>query len=514
MYALTPEIMRKIDAEQALTKENGERTLMLSAGLCAVQVIMRKSRGRVASVLCGAGNNGGDGYVIGKYLSCCGWDVKIFEYAPAKKRTPAAEFFRDEAKEANCAFYTLNRETVTEIMCCDVVVDAVFGTGFKGALDGELSEVFEAIKDCGALKIAIDCPSGVDPVTAKAENGAFYADITACMSYPMRGIYLLPARQYAGKIEVCRICMDYEDIEKNYVFNDIICDEDYIRSVFKPRGMYANKGTFGRALLICGSTEMPGAARLALSGALRMGAGLCELCAPRDVILSASAAFPEPIYTKAAEPCDYTDADIDAVIERAKRSTAVLCGCGLGQSDGVKELVRRLLAFTDCPVVLDADALNVLAGEDWRAEGEVYITPHLMEFSRLTGLSIEEISADKYEIAKRFAGEHNVTLVLKGADTVICSPDGKAAINPTGNGGLAKGGSGDVLAGMLAGILAFHRGFEAPVCAAYLHGAAGDYLCREYSEYSYLTGELARAAGIVLGEILNEKSKRAEYKTE
>ena len=159
-------------------------------------------------------------------------------------------------------------------------------------------------------------------------------------------------------------------------------------------------------------------------------------------------------------------------------------------------------------MVLDADALNVLAGEDWRAEGEVYITPHPLEFSRLTGLTVGEILADKYELAKAFAREHNVTLLLKGADTVICSPDGKAAINPTGNGGLAKGGSGDVLAGMLVGILAFHRGFEAPVCAAYLHGAAGDYLCRELSEYSYLAGELARGAGIVLGEILNEKSKR------
>lgn len=508
MYALTPEIMRKIDAEQALIKENGERTLMLSAGLCAVQVIMRESRGRVASVLCGAGNNGGDGYVIARSLSCCGWDVKIFEYIPEKKRSPAAEFFRNEARETSCVFYPLNKENATEIECCDVIVDAVFGTGFKGAIDGMLSSVFEKIKNSRALKISIDCPSGVDPVTARAENGAFFADMTVCMSYPMRGIYLLPARQYAGRIEVCKICMDYEDIEKSYVFNDIICDEGYIKSVFKPRGMYANKGTFGRALLICGSADMPGAARLALSGALRMGAGICELCAPRDVILSASAAYPEPIYTARAESRELTDADVEFIIERAKKSTALLCGCGLGANDGTRALVRRLLKNIGCPVVLDADALNVLAGEDWRAEGEVYITPHPLEFSRLTGLTVAEILADKYEIAKAFAREHNVTLLLKGADTVICSPDGKAAINPTGNGGLAKGGSGDVLAGMLVGILAFHRGFEAPVCAAYLHGAAGDYLCREYSEYSYLAGELARGAGIVLGEILNEKSKR------
>ncbi len=508
MYAITPELMRKIDAEQAKLQQNGERTLMYNAGLCAVSAIEGKITGERAVILCGAGNNGGDGYVIAEELRLQGWDVTVFNYLPKKKRTDAANHFMHKAKAAGCKMLPLECGEKYEkaLSACDVAVDAVFGTGFHGALPEELTEPMRIASECGAFKVAIDCPSGIDPLCGTVDGTAFIADMTVCMSYPMRGIYLLPARAYCGRIEVCDIGMDYRSIESEYSFTDTVCDKDAIRKVFIKRSADSHKGTYGRCVLICGSEAMPGAARLALSGALRMGPGLCELIAPRSVIACCAAAFPEAIYTEVPDPHEWSDEDVEKINSRAKEASAVLCGCGLGVSEGTQKLVRALCGTESIRLVLDADAINALSVIGFeKAECEMILTPHPKEFSRLTGCGTEEIGASRYSIAKTFASEKNAVLLLKGADTVTAAPDGRVCLNSTGNPGLAKGGSGDVLAGMCAGILAQGKSaFDAASCAAYLHGAAGDLLKKKYSEYGYLTGELASAAAEVLGHALNE----------
>ncbi len=508
MYAITPELMRKIDAEQAKLQPNGERTLMYNAGLCAVSAIEGKITGERAVILCGAGNNGGDGYVIAEELRLQGWDVTVFNYLPKKKRTDAASYFMHKARSAGCKMIALTEGEKFEkaIAECDVIVDAVFGTGFHGALPVELDSVIRTASESGAFKVAIDCPSGIDPLHGTVDGTAFIADMTVCMSYPMRGIYLLPARAYCGSIEVCDIGMDYRSVEAAYSFTDTVCDKDAIRKVFIKRSADSHKGTYGRCVLICGSETMPGAARLALSGALRMGPGLCELIAPRSVIACCAAAFPEAIYTEIPDPSEWNNADTDKIISRAKEASAVLCGCGIGNNAGTQRLVRELAAMDGIRLVLDADAINALSVIGFeRADCEMILTPHPKEFSRLTGYGTEEIGASRYSVAKTFAAEKNAVLLLKGADTVTASPDGRVCLNATGNPGLAKGGSGDVLAGMCAGILAQGKNaFDAAACAAYLHGAAGDLLKEKYSEYGYLTGELASAAAEALGHALNE----------
>ncbi len=508
MYAITPELMRKIDADQAKLQQNGERTLMYNAGLCAVSAIEGKITGGRAVILCGTGNNGGDGYVIAEELRLQGWDVTVFNYLPKKKRTDAASHFMHKARSAGCKMLPLDMGERFEkaISDCDVIIDAVFGTGFHGALPEELSEPMRTAAESGAYKVSIDCPSGIDPLHGTVEGTAFIADMTVCMSYPMRGIYLLPARAYCGRIEVCDIGMDYRSIEAEYSFTDTVCDKEAIRKVFIKRSADSHKGTYGRCVLICGSDAMPGAARLALSGALRMGPGLCELVAPKSVIACCASAFPEAIYTEVPDSSVWSEADKDKIISRIKGASAVLCGCGLGNNEGTQSLVRELCNAENTRLVLDADAINALSVIGFeKADRDMIITPHPKEFSRLTGYGTEEIGASRYSIAKTFAAEKNTVLLLKGADTVTAAPDGRVCLNATGNPGLAKGGSGDVLAGMCAGILAQGKSaFDAAACAAYLHGAAGDLLKEKYSEYGYLTGELASAAAEVLGHALNE----------
>ncbi|MBQ7011499.1 MAG: NAD(P)H-hydrate dehydratase [Clostridia bacterium] len=500
--------MRKIDAEQAKLQTNGERTLMYNAGLCAVQAIEGSVRGGSAVILCGAGNNGGDGYVIAEELCLQGREVYVFNYQPQKRRKNAARYYMHRARSAGCRFRPLadDKHLRQRLKECSVVVDAVFGTGFHGALPEELCSIFELVAESSAYKVAIDCPSGIDPLKGTVENCAFVADMTVCMSYPMRGIYLLPARAYVGKVEVCDIGMDYRAIDAAYDFTDTVCDRDTVRRVFKKRNMFGHKGSFGKVLLICGSEAMPGAAVLALSGALRMGPGLCELCAPDKVIAAASAKFPEALYTRVPDTSQWSDDDVSKLVSRAEGCAAVLCGCGLGNSEGTKKLVQALCSLKDVRVVFDADGINALGECEWRGDGNILLTPHPKEFSRLTKRGVDEINSDRYELAKEFAADKNAVVLLKGADTVVADPSGRVCLNPTGNAGLAKGGSGDVLAGMCVGILGWSSSLlDAASCAAYLHGAAGDLLKSRYSEYGYLTGELAETAARVLGDTLKDE---------
>jgi len=509
MYALTPEIMRRLDSETAAKYKKGGRLLMQNAGLCAVAAIESAVNGeKTAVIFCGCGNNGGDGYVIAAELSARGWDVAVFEHQPKKKRTGDAAWFRSHAKRATRNFYPMKtgKALDMELAGASVIVDAVFGTGFHGALPEDAAEVFAVAANSKALCVAIDCPSGIDPESGKAPGGAFCADLTVCMSYPMRGIYLLPARGYTGRIEVCDIGMDYGEIEKTNVFTDRVADREDIRSIFKRRKINSHKGTYGKVLLICGSEGMPGAARLALSGALRMGPGLCELCSPRSVTEICAAQLPEAIYTAVPDPSEWGEEDIEKILSRAEGCSAVLFGCGIGSTPMGRELAIRLIKGEGGALILDADGVNSIKAEDLQGDEikrQVLLTPHPKEFSRLTGISMEELAESRYSIAKSFASEKNVTLLLKGADTVIAAPDGTVYLNPTGNPGLAKGGSGDVLAGMAAGIAAF--GNTAQTCgwaAAYLHGAAGDSLAKKYSEYGYLVSELPAEAAAVLADII------------
>ena len=518
MHLLTPAVMREIDREAAARIDGGEKTLMRHAGLCVVRICEEyltqqlrqdKKMGQpCAAILCGRGNNGGDGYVVASALAERGWEVAVFEYDPMRERTGSAGDFRRAAQETGCRFLSLcdGPELRSLLSRADVLVDAVFGTGFRGELPGELPELFRFCGSTTAFRIAVDCPSGINPETGDAAPGTFPAQLTAAMSYPMRGSLLLPARQYVGRLKVCDIGIDRRKAEAGRSLNDWMADEAFVRQIFPPRSADTNKGSYGRVLLVCGSEDMPGAAILALSGALRMGVGICELCAPASVCAAAAVRCPEAILTRIPDPSEWTDGIIGRISERASAANAALIGCGLGIHRAVARLVQFLLDKAGCPLILDADALNSSAAEkiDWRfKKREVVLTPHPKELSRLTGRPVPELQKTRYETAKTLSAAWQVTLLSKGADTIIAAPDGRTAINPNGNPGLAKGGSGDVLAGFLAGLAAQkHSPFDAAVCAAYLHGASADRLKEKYSEAGFRTSELPDAAASTLSEVL------------
>lgn len=503
MYVLTPEQIKDSDRKAKEKYGINEKVLMKNAGLSAVSVILRDKPDYTgnALVLCGYGNNGGDGYVVAAELALRGWTVSVAEYKPKKKRTPSSEHFRKAARKL-CSFFDISRMPGDSLSSADIIVDALFGIGYRGTLPDDLEPLILSVNGAGCRKYAIDCPSGIDPLTGKVPGTAFRADVTAAMSYPTRGLYLLPGREYAGKTSVCSIGIDYEKNEADADYADTVGTPATVKEAFARRPADSNKGSYGRLAIICGSNAMPGAALLAIGGALRSGCGYCELISTSKVISAALPVFPEVIYTEIPPLDDCTQDDIDMILGRVGRSDAVLFGCGLGTGKGTAGLASSLIGSQGCPAVFDADGLNCLSASGFTAVGRKCVfTPHPLEFSRLTGIAPE--NTDRYEAAKTYAKEHGVTLLLKGADTVIASPDGSVHFNPTGCAALAKAGSGDVLAGLIAGILA--RTGDCGLSAkagAYIHGACGEMLAERGNEHAVRSAELADMIPDFLNSIL------------
>lgn len=274
----------------------------------------------------------------------------------------------------------------------------------------------------------------------------------------------------------------------------MLTTKEYVKAHLPRRTAESNKGTYGRVLLLCGSGDMRGAAALATLGALRLGAGLVTLASSREVIDALSSSIYEALWLDRSTP---------DILERSDKMQSIGIGCGMGQTAETKQLVTALLDREGAPLVIDADGINVLRGRAYllkEAKREVILTPHPLEFSRLCGLSVEAIQSDREGVAAAFAKEYGVTLLLKGHRTVITDGE-QTFINPTGSSALAKGGSGDVLCGMLCALLA--QGctpLDAAVIAAYLHGEAGEKLAEVYSEYGVLASDLPAAAAKLLCE--------------
>ncbi len=277
----------------------------------------------------------------------------------------------------------------------------------------------------------------------------------------------------------------------------MITTKEYILSHMPKRTAESNKGTYGKVMLICGSGDMRGAAALAALGALRLGAGLVTLASTREVIDALSSNIYEAIWL------DRAAAD---VVSASDKMSAVGIGCGMGTS--ANELVTALIERSGAPLIIDADGINALSGNAAalkKAKRKILLTPHPLEFSRLSGLSVEEIQSSRESVAQSFAKEYGVTLLLKGHGTVITDGD-KLFVNPTGSSALAKGGSGDVLCGMICALCAEGAApIDSAVISAYLHGLAGERLAKIYSEYGVLAGELPAEAAKILSELFAER---------
>jgi NAD(P)H-hydrate epimerase len=459
--------------------------------------------GRIA-VLCGRGNNGGDGFVVARTLMQRGVDCAVFVIGAVADVRGDARINLDILGRLGVTVVEINDEQAwelhfSEISQCTLIVDAIFGTGLKQALGGMLETVVADINASGIPIVAIDLPSGLSADTPHLIGDCIDASMTVTLAAPKLPLILPPGEAHAGDVVIADIGIPTEVIDGlDGPQIELLTRED-ARTLLEPRAADSHKGDFGRVLLIAGSRGKTGAAHLAGMGALRAGAGLVTIATPASCLPIVASLAPEFMTEPLAETGDgqVTVAAMDRIAEF--RQDVIACGPGLGRGASVGEFVRALIDRSESPLVLDADALTVLADDPGRLAGreerDIIITPHPGEMARLVGGTTDEIQANRIDVASEFASTRRVYVVLKGHRTIVATPEGRIFINPTGNAGMATGGTGDVLTGMIAAFLAQLLDAEAACrLAVFLHGIAGDLA--EASE-----GQVAMTATDVLAHI-------------
>ena len=461
-----------------------------------------------AAIFCGPGNNGGDGIAAARLLKGMGCSVRAFLVGDRAKMTPDARAMEEKLQIAGGTlepFDPEDRLQMAWLTTCDVVVDALFGVGLNRPLTGaSLAAVQWMNRFCGPHRpvVACDIPSGVHTDTGEILGEAVHAHMTVTFTCPKPGLYLGEGGPCAGEVRVADIGIPF-DLTSTMIWRKPQRAEamDGVRCVLPRRPRTAHKGDFGRVFILAGSEGYTGAPVLAARAALRTGAGLVFLGVPRE------------IYPIAAVKCDEAmpfplPEKYDMILEKAQGCDVALIGPGLGREPRTEELVRALLADLTIPVVLDADGINALEGHidvlDKRAAPTI-LTPHEGEFHRLTGCDLPV--RDRLTAARDFARAHRCTLILKGHGTVTAAPDGRAWICGAGNPGMAKGGSGDVLAGMIAALLGQKhlngpRGDRSELAAwgVYYHALAGDRCAQELGEYAMTPSDMIEALPAVLKE--------------
>jgi NAD(P)H-hydrate epimerase len=398
----------------------------------------------------------------------------------------------------------------SEISECDLVVDAILGTGFRGPVSGLLETVIADVNGLGIPIVAIDLPTGVSADTHDIDGDAIQASITVTLAAPKLPLVLPPADVYGGDLVIADIGIPASVIEELDGPRVELLTREEMRELVPARAADSHKGDFGRVLVIAGSFGKTGAAHLAALGALKSGAGLVTIATPRSCVAALATMMPEYM----TEPLEETSAGtIDfAAVDRALaiKADVIAIGPGVGRDPSTSAFVQAIVERSGVPLVLDADALNALADDPDRFEGrdgvDMIITPHPGEMARLLGVSVEQVQSDRLEHAREFASAHKVHVVLKGHRTIVAGPDGRSFINLTGNAGMATGGTGDLLTGMIAAWFAQLLDAEAASkLAVYLHGAAGDLAEADEGELALLPTDIAARLGDAVLELTARK---------
>jgi NAD(P)H-hydrate epimerase len=468
--------------------------------------------GRVA-VLCGRGNNGGDGFVVARTLLQRGIDAAVFVVGSLGDVRGDARINLDILGRLGVTVVEIGDEQswelhFSEISQCTLIVDAIFGTGLKTAVTGMLETVIADVNASDIPIVSVDIPSGLSADTPHLIGDCINASMTVTLAVPKLPLILPPGEAYAGDVVIADIGIPYEVIEGLEGKQVELLTPEQLRELVEPRAADSHKGDFGRVTVVAGSRGKTGAAHLTAMGALRSGAGLVTVATPASCLPIVASMAPEYMTEPLGHPGDglVTAAGVDRVLELTQ--DVIVCGPGLGRTPEVGEFVRRFVERATVPMVLDADALTVLADDPGRLIGkderDVIITPHPGEMARLVGASVEEVQANRIEVASDFATTHRVYVVLKGHRTVIATPDGRVYINPTGNPGMATGGTGDVLSGMIGAWLAQLLDAEAACrLAVFLHGAAGDLAEAAEGQVAMTATDLLAHLGDALVGLMN-----------
>lgn len=501
MKITTAEEMRAIDRASTDKFDVPSLTLMENAGGAVAQFILENYKGtdRVA-VVCGKGNNGGDGFVIARKLHQAGRVVEVLLIAsPAELKGDAAAMFErlPVRPVVISSSQELQAESSRSLANCGLIVDALLGTGFKPPVKGLFAEVIAAINGGDKQVVAVDIPSGADSDAMPAQGGAGVARADAIVTFSAPRPAHVFGELTLGPVMVAPIGSPDAAIESKLKL-EVTTARDLARFL-APRPMDSNKGMYGHVLVVGGSLGKSGAAAMAGMAALRAGAGLVTVATAKSALPNV-AGFAAELMT---EPLPETDtggigtASVRSgkLQQLASTMTVVAIGPGIGRHPETVEFVREAVRTLKCPLVIDADGLNAFDGKTELFDGSkraLVLTPHPGEMSRLVGTSVKTVQADRLNVARTFAREHRLVLVLKGSLTVIALPDGTAWVNPTGNPGMATGGTGDILTGMTAGILAQmpNDPARAAIAAAYLHGLAGDLAAERVGEHSLVATDL------------------------
>ncbi len=488
------------ELDRRATEECGipAASLMETAGRRVAQVaevLLRAPGGRRVLVLAGKGNNGGDGLVAARYLRSAGVDVRVLLASP--EGDVSGEPARVQASAAKAGVTILSvaaAHLVEEMAQADLIIDALFGTGFRGPVRGQAAALIEAANRSGKPIVAVDVPSGLQADTGQWEGPCIRATATVTMGLPKIGLLLYPGAEMAGTVYVADIGYPAPLREDASVPTHLVTSE-MIRVLLPARRPDTHKGTYGRVLIVAGSMGFTGAAVLATLGALRTGAGLVVVGVPQSIYAIIASKVTEGMPTPLPDAGGALAPEaLGKVEELAAGADVIAIGPGLSRAPGVARVVDGLLTGSH-PLVIDADALNVLTdrtGALERVHAPAVLTPHPGELGRLTGMSAAEIQRDRLMAARSAATKFRSVVVLKGARTVVATPEGEVFIVPTGNPGMATGGMGDVLTGAVAALIG--QGVppaQAAYAAAYLHGLAADLIAQDRGMVGMLASEVA-----------------------
>jgi len=500
MKVVTAGQMRRIDELAIRERAMPGAVLMDHAGKAVVQEAVERFEPDSVIVVCGKGNNAGDGFVAARELDRRGIRTTLALLKPVEELSgDALDAYRKVPESVRRLVRPSREELQEELVQHDLLIDAIFGTGLRGPLEGEWAAVIQTINAAGVNVLSIDVPSGLSGDAALEVGPHVRAMVTVTIGRPKLGLVLDPGVRATGTVVVADVGFPNDLLEDPRITTNLMT-LDEARALLPPRPPSGNKGTFGKVMILGGSEGMTGAAVLAARAAARSGAGLVYSCYPRALgpIMESHLIEPVKLPLAGAEGW-FTSAMTGRVLEEAEAMDAVAIGPGLGRRPETGKFLAEIITKIKAPLVIDADALNLLAEKVELLAlrpGPTVLTPHPGEAARLLDTSIAEVQKNRLEAFVAFAREYNVVTVLKGAQTITTEPGGQRWINPTGNSGLAKGGSGDVLTGLVVGLLA--QGAPEEVAArlgVFLHGLAGDIAAERHGVRAMLPGDVIEAFG-------------------
>lgn len=503
MKVLTAEQMQGVDRRTIDEIGLPGAVLMENAGRGVAEAISsRFARGDDARVvvMAGKGNNGGDGYVVARLLRDRGWDVQTIVLSC--RDAIQGDALRNLTSLINCggpvhfAADDQGLETaLAGIGPSTLLIDALFGTGLAKPVQGLYLKAINWLNLQPSPVISVDIPSGVDGSTGRVLGAAVKAALTVTFAFAKVGHVSYPGAGLVGELVVADIGVPSQ-VAKSVESDCLFINAEEAKAFLPHRRLDGHKGSFGHLLVVAGSLGKSGAAVMAAESGLRSGAGLVSLACPVEIQQTVASRLTEAMTVSLeAEHGEVSLLAYDTLLAQSLGKQALAVGPGIGLRNETSALVRRLVRETDLPIIIDADGLTALCGHleivDNRLNRQIVLTPHPGEMARLTGLSVAEIEADRFSVARAFARAHGVVLVLKGARTLVAAPDGRVHVNSSGHAGLASGGMGDVLTGLIGGFLAQGlTALDAATLAVYLHGRAADQLLKQFGDAGLLATDV------------------------